>query len=696
MSENETKKIFEYKEKRYMINKIELVYFHIKNETPYHKRLKWLIFFIVIIANSYLWNLMFNFSPIRQNIYQYNIRFKQMERISSKTLCNKYETKLNLILYDNRIILNNVSNFNDELIRVNKEYMEFFFENSMDLFSIYSNSTINISEPFYNEFNAAVVLTANERYNIYLKYNDICDQSNSLVMFSVFMMFGAVIGNFIISLIADIIGRKRVLVISLIVLFFSNAIFYILVLILDLEIKNKIEQYKDPNIIINKYEINKFTYETYDYYKIFFSICFFFIHLSVPGVKNTALTLFMENSLNDPLAYIYFIWYIFSLSISLFYSFVLNFYFEDFKQSYLINSGIIILFIICLLWKVGESPRFLFEMADWQGLTNFFYKYFDQDKLSNLSCSEEKYTLVKKFEENLLKERNSFIENETLTPPRANRGKRLSSFYFQIYLAKLYKKLISKNDNFIINQNDLKMNPLLIHVFLINDIHIRKNFSILIAMVIVIGFYCNSVNINFFSTDYMSRVELFQSTYPLKSIYLINVVVCFISIWIYYILLIFFGYKWVMIITSFFIMIFSILKDYNKAYLPTFLGDRTKYNYDLLSIYNSENNTEMVFFSVAMSIMINGLYYAFNIYLISFSKTIYRCTFIGIVQFIHTIGFCFSVVLNKYFPDFSLLISGLAAFIGIYPIIFTNDKNEGTNIISDGRKIDQIAQFLNK
>ncbi len=347
------------------------------------------------------------------------------------------------------------------------------------------------------------------------------------------------------------------------------------------------------------------------------------------------------------------------------------------------------------MWKIGESPRFLFEMADWEGFTVFYNKYFDKNKLLSLYCSYEKFILVKKFEENLFKERDCLVRDGP-SLGRANRAKRLSSFYFQIQLAKLYKDLITKDENYIVNQQDLKNNPLLIYIFLRSDNYIKKNFAILIAMVIVIGFYCNSVNIHFVSTDYMSRKELFDILYPIKSIFIINVIFCFISIWVYYILLIFFGYKWVMIITSFFILVFSIWKDYKKAWLPDFLGDRIEYNYDLLSIYNSEIDVEQPVFSVIISLMINGLYYAFNIYLISFTKTIYRTTFLGIVQFIHTFGFAFSVILSTYFPDFSLIVSGLASFIGIYPIIFTGDKNEGNNIISDRRKIDQIAQFLNK
>lgn len=623
----------------FLMDKVEIIYINLKNETRYHKLLKIIFFIFSIVSYSFLFSFLFIFGKQRQNIYCFNMIYNQFELCSIDQACSNST----IGIYDNSN-LSNVSDFNNELLNVNKKYQ--------NLFSKKNNN---------NNFKF-VILTENEQANIFLKYNDSCNFYSTNLIFGMSILIGIVISNLTCGLLSDIYGRKKIFIIFGLICSASCFLFFGLIMNLD-----------KTNSNIND-EFNK--------YKLSLALVLLLINFSNSTAQNSVLCKVLENSISDNLVSKNFSYYCNGIILSIIYTYSTIYPFNEFKYYFLISGILILLTVIIVIVYIFESPRQLYEYSEWINYTNFFDSIFDNknDNLKSLYSPRIIYEETSRMEKEFIESRKMLIKQNCI------KNNYKCSFISRIMLElKLLKESLKKNQNFFIKREDLIKNPLLIYSYLVYDKLVRENHPIFLAYLIIVFLIFNITTINYFSTYFFTREGLF-SIYFVNSSFLYLTLVLLLSNFIFYFFRHFFGFKRVMTLCFLSIIVFSLIIDFPLTMVPYSLADINKFNYDLLSNYYRNYEGQRIRICLYfLSFFQFGLFYNTYIYFLKYTKTIFRCTFFGAINLIDKLCL-FSALFITMFLERSLLISAIASFMGLFTILFLSDKDEDINLICDKKR----------
>ena len=124
------------------------------------------------------------------------------------------------------------------------------------------------------------------------------------------------------------------------------------------------------------------------------------------------------------------------------------------------------------------------------------------------------------------------------------------------------------------------------------------------------------------------------------------------------------------------------------------MTDQNKYDLSKLITYNSDFNKNInINCVISMAFFVNGLFYSIFLHLFSYTKTVYRCTFIGIYMLFIKITMLYCGTFNLIF-DKNFIFIMMISIVGIFTAFFIEDKQD-YNIISDKKKLEIFEQIEN-
>ena len=204
------------KKDKYVMASIDNIYMTLKTVPDHIKTTILILLFISFINEMITWNFRYILSGSRNYIYCYNTFSNAMELQSNTNICpdNKNQPYL-LFIYDNDTNIANSSNFIAELSNINVKYLSFFSNISHSLYDkSFSQKNLNV-ENVYN-FWGCVFVTGKEQGFMKIKYFKTCDSYTTATIFFCILFLGVLISNIILCFLADVYGRKKLLIFGMI------------------------------------------------------------------------------------------------------------------------------------------------------------------------------------------------------------------------------------------------------------------------------------------------------------------------------------------------------------------------------------------------------------------------------------------------------------------------------------------------
>lgn len=382
-----------------IIAKIETIYSSIKETEPYYSRIahktRFFLIFFTIILNLIL--CVFKNKPVN-NIYCWDTFQMSFVVCNSTYNCSKHGQGKNTVFYLTKST-SDIPNEDilTELEAVNKEYAAYFLLDQKLYYQINYDDT-EIGETVIEFFNAKVYIAQNEEWYYIYSFRDYCRYENNAVLLCLFGVLAFITTPIIFGYLADVIGRKKVL---LFLLFFQSLACVLLYFYYDIVTSVEKDYYNSnldkmydftnstfftnfvekqnldifsENVYLNKYgEINlkyqsqKEVELTNNKYKVFLFICYYILGSCFVNVP-ISLAYTLEYSLHDAHIYDHYYKYFSGIPIGYFLYLFLTLL-HDIKYVYLIIGGSIFIFMIYFAIFLRESPRYLFEYRDYSTMT---------------------------------------------------------------------------------------------------------------------------------------------------------------------------------------------------------------------------------------------------------------------------------------------------------------------------------------
>ena len=422
---------------------------------------------------------------------------------------------------------------------------------------------------------AAIFITTNENFIFTNYYHQACNRSNLLLMIAIATFIGIVIGNFLFCFLADVFGRKKVLVLCCIIqilALISLTLFSVFIVNTNSPALYQTDNYRNSSSInIDYYRIDlnyinnlesildelKSASVISTNFKNYF-VVYLFIQIlltcSVCSALSVSLAFILENALNDQdIFWNYLIYMISSVAGYFFTNLLISLTDNISSISFIFMLGqITSLFLIMFIFY--ESPRYLFEYGDYQEISRIMRKIVPTE-LDKLYVWPDKTDQngVKLFEDEL-----NIAESNSMQAIMKELGE--TSFFNNHYTVK--KKLLKeiKEKEFCkITKVDLVRDPILLFNIMLNNSKINKNSLIIISYVVNVSI-CFFITLNALSKEYIfTRQQATKGTIIFDSIIfwitIFSILVYFTVYWI----LKFFGYS-ILLFTGFTaIVILSLL-----------------------------------------------------------------------------------------------------------------------------------------
>ena len=653
-----------------IIADIESIYSNIIKIPGYYIYFLAITFIIILLNESITWSFQFLYNSPRQNFYCYNTNQHTMELVDYSRICRSKNAKP-IFIYPNE---SNYTTLLDELSKASITYSLFFY-NHTKLF--YSSDKFNLNN---DPLNGCVLFKKYEK-NILINWHDICSQS-TIYFIILSIQIGLLIGN-LISILADIYGRKFFVIFGLFCSGLGAILFYFLTYLL----KNKVNKILERNQL--DYDSLKFEYiKTETNQKVFsdneflFFLLIFIISIG-KGLTNASLfNLLMEFSINDNLTHkLYFLYYN-AFSISLNFSFLLNYtVFSDNYENYFLCLGLSLCILgLAVKFLFYDSPRFHFEYSNWEEFTYILENLFSKNYLDIFYVPDDINSKIVDSE-NLKR-----IKFEKLTLTLKSKWKLTYYGYFKAIIKYFSKHHPNKNLISFFTQKEIIQNPWKIPVLFFFDKEIKEKLTFLTGILIITNIIYHINNINLlspviFTLEYLYENKVYYTPYN------ILMIITMASNYIFHKLYPLIGIKVILVIGFTFCLISSILRYFTSIFLPIYAPDQNIYTESRESYFlDNQYHYLNLCCTLVFSFFINGIFYSISLYLLSYSKTAFRSFLWCYNNLFVIISFSFAQLFVELLKSDDLLLS-LYCAIAIVVSIFIKDNNQ-LFLIKDSKKLE--------
>ena len=676
-------------------------------------------FILLVVNNSFLWIFNYMFSDQKNKSYCYRQNVKEFGICIYSDFCPSEGNHDFIYVNDDAI---SDTDLKIEINNINKKYLDFYIHEAK-IFSFLNKKFLK-TETTLSKYKITIISTKNENYLFNNTFRVGCERYFMGVLAIIILSF---FGNLIFGLLADIWGRKKILIITIFieiaggyVLFTST--FYISYLTDNNAVKEKINNDFLSDFLLNINDNTQFTddyksvfsdiknevYETriikdrFQRYKLLVFLGLFLIFLANSSVKTITLSYLLENALTEEDMSLYYLLFIFSIPLSIFLSTIMVIYTNSFHYAIIILTSILIIINIIIIIFFYESQRFNFEYCYYSRITEFTeyilgkeelknnYKVKDEDLKNNadMSTTLEKenmnffgiyysfddYRIQTELNNERINESTGYLD--TLKYPK-------SYFYNNLFYKKKIQKINSKN---IIERFNIFRNPFYFVKLINKDKQIRKKSAVILSFIISISIVIN-LTLQRITTNYLVQRDKLISQTIFRTYLFSYIIICFIILFpfVHYLvkcfglyIILFPSLVLITFSTGFFELICFMNSDGGVTDLTKYVdGDNEK-----LIDYS---NSYLLPFVYILSFCFVCLDYVLYFFIIKLTKTIYRCSFLGNCQIIYNFCFLIGSGLEKYISG-GYYYAFIFSIISIVNSIFINSSEDSLNI-SEMREI---------
>ena len=646
------------------------------------------------------WIFLFLTKSKLENNYCYS-NLNQLDNCMESQICNNLGNKINYIIYNESFDIENNSlteskKYIEEFKSINTFYKSVFIH---QYYRITKDKLLSFRDPnksIDDKINFAVILTKKEKWNIFVLFSNICLKDNIYLFLLVVIIAGGGIGSIIFGLLADIYGRKKLIItlLSLICISFS----FLLIITFYINSKQSIfkNEFKDifnipmSSNMLAVYEKMYTDVKMSEYFEFMVPLYFidlFILCLALRPIDKISLALLLENSISDLSTLENFRKYNFVMTgISHFFSFVILILTNNFFISLCVCEFFFIFLLIASILFLNESIRYHYEYCEWNDLTNEVYSLF---KITG--------ELPLNNKNNIEYEAYRVEENRQMN---GNYIKRINSIFGYVKERLTYlKRDIIRNSSFIIKKEEVKFNPLVILTSLsANRVFNRLKFLLLIIL-LIIYIQIFFVEKELVEIPFMKISDLYldiNNNYIINSNFFILMIVSLISNFFYYICYRISCFKLIYYPSIVFLTILLIIYHYisgNESEVPVNLN---LFNFNMKELNRRRNlpfNTITVLFFIYFFLI--GIKFYINIIVTKITKTLYRCSLFGINSLLEVLAIAFGETLKYQINNCFLIIAGLNT-IGIVSDLYLGELKGIPNIVNDLKKDIKINENKEK
>ena len=647
---------------------------------------KYFLFIIVFYTNVIHWIFLFLTKKKLENNYCYT-KLNQFDICIPDQICSNINGRINLLLYNDTFYISNKSltrhqEFIEEMKLINTYYKTFFVSHNYQISKNKLLLPIDMVKYNADKINFAIVLTKRQRWNLFLKFSSLCQRNSGYFYIVLVIIIGGAYGSVLFGLLADIYGRKRIIIICLFIITFSFSIFTTYSIIVEMKYDYYLKEYQDIYKSTNQtdYDILSKLYsqtKTSEYFEAtfpIFLISLLILSIALRPLGKICMALLLENSLNELQALENFRNYTFSTQgLPPIFAFIMFIVVNNFTSTMIIITSVFLILFIFSFFLVSESMRYHYEYCEWKDLTDelmHLFKLTDDIPITfknKIEFEAFKYEENKKIAGNLVKKINSVWD---LVKQRI------------IFL----NRDIRRNSTFIIKKDEVKLNPFIIYTCISsNRVYNKLKYLMVIILIIIYAqvFFVEKelVDIPFFSLSDLNFGIGYN--YILNSNYLLLGIVTFISNYFYYLCYRISCFKVIFyfsLITVTILFITYHFLSYNQVDFPL---DINQSNFNMLERHyknNRSSNLNILLFFIYF--FLNGVNFYINILVIKITKTMYRCTLFGINTILALLSLTFGEALNLQIENYFLLIGSLN-LIGIVSEFYFGEIKSIPNIVND-------------
>ena len=245
---------------------------------------------------------------------------------------------------------------------------------------------------------------------------------------------------------------------------------------------------------------------------------------------------------------------------------------------------------------------------------------------------------------------------------------------------------IKRNCEFVIKKSEVKINPIIIYICIkSNSLYIKSKFLFLI-MLFIIYFQGYFVEKELLEMPFFGLSDLYLDIHNniiINSNFLVLLIVLCLSNYTYYFFYRIACLKLILftsliIITCLFFLYHFIV--YENDDFPVDLNQYNFRTFDIPHIRENNYKTNILLFFIQL--FLNGITFYINIFFLKISKTLYRCTFLGINNIVFFVSFVFADMVIFQIKHYFILIGSLN-FVGIVVAIFLSEHTNIPFIIND-------------
>ena len=661
------------------VNKLDNIYMSFKDHPPYFVLLRWLLLLTIILFNTLLLILFQMLSQPKNNVYCFNRNTLEFNICDLESYCaNNNDGLINYLFLDDKY-------YDDDYIveqrKINDKFKSFFFQEYI-IFSKLNYNQISKNSEIMTRFNVIAILSADEKTNFFLIFQQVCNRKEVSLEIDVTLLIGYSVGNIFVMFLADLYGRKKMVVqncfcsgiCSMTIGLFS----YFLINYSDFKINSSgfnlpsdlmvnqnlyseyMNSFNEVQAIIQQSQVISFLFSKY---KFIFYMMLFLISINLSSSISVCNAYILENSLNDSD-----IFYNYNFQNNGFIiAFLLNYVFsktcKTFYLAFMIIGGLQIILSIFIQILLYESPRHHYEFYEYNLITEFLKNICKEDISKFLVKISDERIKVELIKNQLASQENTLLGTSRVIRERLKKG------LIQLNYSEIYR-------------SDIVSNPLMIYSLMIKNKHIRKNIFIIYSLILNIALIYFLFMINLNKSFVVSRKNL--SSAINYEIFILSGIL-FISQNFFLFLLKFFSHNIVLFICFFFIFILSILFEYsNQGIIENNNLNKYTFNSENINFDLNKNYYFLIFCFIAF--FSYGLNVTMFMYLTKYTKTIYRCCFYGLCQIVIDNTMFFTSLVNEYFEK-SMYFTAIAALVGFVNAFFVY-QNFDESIINDYRKLD--------
>lgn len=689
---------------------MENIYLNIK-QSFYFSRIVFFLSAFNLLNFAILTMYMLILSKPKNNSYCFNQHSNNFEICDLVQKCDETDTGISQVLYleeYNGIQIYQTKEL-DELHLIQKLFQKYFYFDLLLVKSLNNEKANYAKSSFIFPYNVIITVKHNDSYNLRTLFNIKCDYYSSEMQIALFLGVALIFGNIVYGFFADLFGRKRILELIMFIEFFGCLLICIFVFFviqsgnskninypippffdrtIDLtEYKDKIkppsfttsDKEMNDNYLNNFYLINQIIYDSeiiYSNFTKFKFILLFLSFLTFTGVGSgfcVSLSLMYEECIHEKDIYSNYCVYFLSVLLSHPFGFMILYLFNSLWTSFLVVSLFMLVLFFCSVVWLYESPRYHFEYCEYDKMTYILMKTCDKRYIKPLfrevhseSVEDEVEKMEKNYFETFSADNFKFLgkikylsqneENDDILEDNSD---------------------VSNEDDLVFSRISFFFNIVSFFGLIMKNKKISQNFSVLFSLVCTSSllYYITIGNANLIFNN-LRETSIHQKI----SFYVFSI----LSNFFFYTMIKFFGYKLNFFIgytgtllTSF---LFSIIIHKSNSF-----NDMNIYYYASFNITMDKVGTALSWIISIEYFFTHGLYFTLFLYLVKFSKTVYRCSFFCLAYLI--IGIIMLIILCVCtISPFNMIYAILASFMGFIVTCFIRTDLED-NFVVEYRKV---------